>query len=322
MNELNETPAIAADLSDNDESYLDVVIEAASVGNLLSARRRLAQLYHTGSGVEQNNAEAVRWYSLSAIQAMNEFNANPTLETADAAFNILLELGELHYEIGDAQRSINTFLRMEFMLDSLPEELRSSQTDRWLQICSNKLGSLYERTAKPQQAYGHFRRALDIAAKAAENDTSELTRDDLAVASYRVGFMDYLFRGQRDNIDRAYEIWSELYEQTGNFEYRRKKGVIDTLFATADVPDEQSSDEAAADISENSEQIAPSSSDADVLAEELAEYIREHGYSKSGVLEGMRPVLDIIFIIAVIALCVWAYFAGFFHDIFYFFRNL
>jgi len=338
-------PAVDTDFSTEapqpDESYFDVVMEAATVGDMLSAKRRLAQLYRSGTGVEQDTAEAVRWYSLSAIQAMNELGENPVFEKADAVYNILLELGSLHYELGDTSRAISTLLRIQDMIDNLPDEVRSAETDRWTQICSNRLGSYYERTARPQEAYRHFRRALDIALRVAENDRSEIAQDDLAVASYRVGFMDYLFRRDRTGIDRAYDIWGDLYEQTGKYDYRRKRGVIETLLATADTTEEpvltlpkgmslnaESTDNAgdgsAGDdtpaVVQTEEQIAPADSHSDSLSAELAEYIRDHGHSRAGTFARIRPIIDTLLIITGIALCIWGYFAGVFHKIFAFFR--
>ena len=308
------------------DQYFDIVMEAATIGDMLSAKRRLGQLYRTGSLVEQSNAEAVRWYSLAALQAINELTAKPDISKAEGAFNILFELGELHYEIGDSQRAISTFLRMEAMLDSLPEELNSSQTDRWMQICSNKLGGLYERTAKPEAAYRHFTRALAIAERTAQTDKSEIALDDLAVACYRVGFMDHLFRRECEHIDRASSIWSYLYEQTGNYDYRRKKSVIDTLYAASGIQPSAHEDEftvdESADASMTAIEPARDQDATDALAAELNEYIRQNGYSSSNPLERMRPLLDALGMILLVLLCVWAYFSGVFHAVFRFLREL
>ncbi len=316
-------------VSEINESYIDIVTEAASTGDMLSAKYRLAQMYRTGENVEKDSAEAVRWYSLAAMQAINELERTPTLASAETVFSILFDLGEHHYEIGDSQRAIKTFLRLQSILDSLPEDILCRQTDRWMQICSNKLGGLYERTAKPESAYEHFRRALVIAERAAENDDSELALDDLAVASYRVGFIDHLFRGETKRLDRAHALWNSLYERTGNYDYRRKKCVIDTLYATADIPspEERAGTAAAlptADDTAVSAVIEPvgDSAAADSMTAELSRYISEYGYSRSSPLDGKRPLFEALAVIVLIALCIWAYFSGTFHEIFRFFRNL
>ncbi len=297
---------------DSQAEYFEIVRDAALEGDMLSAKRRLAQLYHTGRGTARDDSEAVRWYSLAALQAMNAFYAAPTLAAADAAFNILLELGELHRELGDIAHAVGSFERIDAMLSDLPEELAGAQSCRWEQIACNRLGSLHERSGEIPTAYSYFSRALALAQQGYDTDPSVLTRDDLAVASYRVGLADFMQTGKTGLLLRAQELWDALYEETGNYDYRSKRCVIDTLFATASptgIPTE--ADISTADAQAQEAQLAPSGESLpDTLAAELGEYIRQHGYSKSGAFDNFRLIFEIISILAAIGVCLWAYFSG------------
>lgn len=302
--------------SDSTEQYFDIVMDAATVGDMLSAKRQLAQLYRLGEGVERNSAEAVRWYSLAAVQAINELTMHPSENRAEAAFSILLELGELHREIGDLQRAIDTFLRMEAVISSLPNELSSASTDRWRLICFNRLGSLFDQTARPNTAYGYYEQTLSITERLYENNKTECAYDELAAACYHVGFIDYLFRGEVKLLKRACAIWTELYEQTDSGEFFRRKSSIELLFAatgsdTVPEQDRLTVPEPAADRAA-----------ADALAAELNEYIRENGSGNGTQLAEIIPWLDALLVTGCAALCIWGYFAGVFHSIFAFLREI
>lgn len=179
---------------------------------------------------------SMRSFAQAAVRAMNEYAARGDLTSARAAVGALWELGDYQKENKNLSGAESSYKRMEQFCFDLPEELRGKESDRWLAVSCNKLGSLCERAGDAAQAREYYARALEISERLAAEDNSEEARDDLAVANYRLGFIEYLFSGEKSRLDKADKIWAELYEQTGNYEFRRRRSVIETLFATADVP--------------------------------------------------------------------------------------
>lgn len=197
--------------------------------------------------VRAGEGGSIRSYTQAAVRAMNEYAAAGDLNSARAAVSALWELGDFYKEIKNLSAAESSFKRMEQLCLDLPEELCEKESDRWLAVSCNKLGSLCERAGDAAKAREYYARALEISERIAAGENSLEARDDLAVANYRLGFIDYLFSGEKSRLDKAYEIWTELYEQTGNYEYRRRRSVIDTLCATADVPQEAAEEKPSAE---------------------------------------------------------------------------
>lgn len=190
-------------------------------------------------GKKRSDAEIMRRYAVAALQAMNEYAAQGDISSARAAVGALWELGDFQKEIKNFSGAENSFKRMERLCLDLPDELRGRESERWLAVSCNKLGSLCERGGNAAKARKYYLRALEISEHIAAEENTDEARDDLAVANYRLGFIEYLFSGEKLRLDKAHAIWTELYEQTGNYEYRRRRSVIDTLYATAEVPPTQ-----------------------------------------------------------------------------------
>lgn len=244
-------------------------------------------------GQKRSDAETMRRYALAALQAMNEYAAQGDMPSARSAVNALWELGDFQREIKNFSGAESSFKRMEELCLELPGELQGRESERWLAVSCNKLGSLLERKGNAAEARGYYSRALEISERIAAEENSNEARDDLAVANYRLGFIDYLFSGEKSRLDRAYDIWTELYEQTGNYEYRRRRSIIDTLCATADVP------QAVSDEGHLAEPSGEKQTDA-VSDPELNTRARVKITS-----EGAAAAIIITIAAAVLAVCIW-----------------
>lgn len=286
------------------EEYFESVLREAKEENKLSAKRTLAELYRTADGERKSDAEAMRWYALAALQTMNEYAAQGDAASAQAAVNALWELGDFQKETKNYSGAENSFKRMENLCLNLPEELRGRESERLLAVSCNKLGSLCERNRNVAKACEYYSRALEISEHIAAEENTHESRDDLAVANYRLGFIEYLFSGKKERLDKAYEIWTELYKETGSYEYRRRSSVIDTLYATASVPQEQPSESS---VSAQKHPAEPSGEQAEF--EFVAECetpdttdAAEKGAKKRG---AATAVAIVAVIAAILAVCAW-----------------
>lgn len=284
------------------EEYFESVLREAKEENKLSAKRTLAELYHTARDERQSDAEAMRWYALAALQTMNEYAAQGDAESAQAAINALWELGDFQKEIKNYSGAENSYKRMEQLCLDLPEELRGRESERLLAVSCNKLGSLCERNGNAAKACEYYSRALEISERAAAAENTNEARDDLAVANYRLGFIEYLFSGKKARLDKAYEIWEQLYEETGNYEYRRRRSVIDTLYATAEVPSEQTQKQAPSAEEHPAAPGGNEQTESEFAAENDAPYTAEKGRKKRS---GAVFAAVVAAIAVILAACIW-----------------
>lgn len=92
-----------------------------------------------------------------------------------------------------------------------------------------KLGAAKERLGRPGEARTCYTRSLELSRELYAREQTEISRDDLAVASFRLGFIEYISGEGSGLVEQARTLWTALYEDTGNYEYRRCAGAVDNL---------------------------------------------------------------------------------------------
>lgn len=140
----------------------------------------------------------------------------------DAAVSALLAYA-------DVLSSQHSYEQVCELCDTICAMCTEHSLERQEAVALVKLGAAKERLGRPEEARTCYTRSLELSRELYAREQTELSRDDLAVASFRLGFIEYISGEGSALVEQARALWTALYEDTGNYEYRRCAGAVDNL---------------------------------------------------------------------------------------------